>query len=215
MDDVAGLLAAVDRAFERTAAGLARWPDPHPDRSVTDDEYSRLTDPGRWRILGARAEAWIDALVATGRADVERDATVVWAGPVGPRLRRADRVVPRVDRALTLVVARSWIGDVDDAGVVLGVGDPAVCVRFFPDCGCDACDSGAQDELDHLDVHLRGVVSGRFRRLSDGKREITVIGDGGWSASGGFARGEVDAVLAGGRGWTELAGASWLPARPR
>jgi hypothetical protein len=92
----------------------------------------------------------------------------------------------------------------------LGVGDPAICVAWFPACGCDACDDGSQEVLDELDRHLLGVVSGTFRRLSSGDRVITVIEEGGLSASGAFRRGEVDAVLADPTGWDEVAGASWL-----
>ena len=71
-----GLMVEVEAAFARTAAGLERWADPHPppDRVVADEEYSRLTNPSKWRIIGARADAWIDALVSEGLATVERDA---------------------------------------------------------------------------------------------------------------------------------------------
>jgi len=82
--------------------------------------------------------------------------------------------------------------------------------RRFPDCGCDACDSGSQNELDHLDAHLRGLITGRFRRLTSRTRTITVIDDSGWSASGSFRRGEVERVLADPVGWHELSGRSWI-----
>ena len=66
------LLAAVDVAFAVTGRGLTPWPDPHPDRSPLDEEYSRLLDPAKWRIIGARAEAWLVALVDSALAVVER-----------------------------------------------------------------------------------------------------------------------------------------------
>ncbi|MCY3863114.1 MAG: DUF6226 family protein [bacterium] len=47
-----------------------------------------------------------------------------------------------------------------DAGVSLGVGDPAVLVLAAPDCGCDACDSGSQDALDE---YMLSVVTGSER----------------------------------------------------
>ena len=216
MIDVEGLRAAADAAFRETARGAARWPDPHPDRSaVPDAAYSRLTDPARWRILGARADAWLIALVRAGVASVEPDAVVAWTTPPGPVISRAERAVPVAAGALELVVARSRIGDVDDAGLVLGVGDPAECVEWFPDCGCDACDSGSQNELDHLDVHVLSVVTGSFRRLTDGRRVITVIGDGAWSAHGFSSPGvrigrQVAAVLDDPHGWHDRRGRSWL-----
>jgi Family of unknown function (DUF6226) len=140
---------------------------------------------------------------------------VRWKAQPGPVMSSAERAIPVAAGALELVIAHSQIGDVDDAGVVLGVGNPAECVNWFPDCGCDACDSGSQNELDHLDVHLLGIVTGSFRRLTRGKRVITVIGDGGWSASGfrSAARRighQVEAVLAEPHGWNELRGRSWL-----
>ena len=119
-------------------------------------------------------------------AVIERDASVRWRAEPGPDISRTDRVVGLAEGALPLIVARSRIGDVDDAGVTLGVGDPASCVAWFPGCGCDACDSGSQDELDELDRHVAGIVSGSFRRLTDGERQITVLDEHGWSASGLF-----------------------------
>ena len=204
------LIAKVDAAFAVTGQALAGWSDPHPDRSPLDDEYSRLSDPAKWRIIGARADAWIAALVEAGLAVVDVHAGIRWQTPPAPVISRTTRVVPKVTDALPLSVARSQLGPLDDAGVVLGAGDPAVCVVFVPDCGCDACDSGSQDVLDELDEHILGVVSGAFRRLARGDREITVIGDRGWRATGSFGRGEVETILAAPTGWRELSGPSWL-----
>lgn len=203
------LLAAAEAAFEVTGRGFRSWPDPHPGlRAPRDDEYSRVTDPHKWRIVGARAEAWLVALTEARLAVVERDAAVRWQAPPGTVVAGADRLVPRVDGALPLVVARSRIADVTDAGVTLGAGDPAVCVTFIPDCGCDACDSGSQDVLDELDRGVLDVVLGGFRRLSRDDSVITV-GRVGWSASGTTSR-DVRRVLAEPRGWDEVSGASWL-----
>jgi hypothetical protein len=206
----AELLAAVDAAFEVTGKGLESWPAPHPDRPPLEEEYSRLTDATKWRILGARAEAWIVALADAGLAVVEPNAAIQWAAAPGTVISRTDRVVPHAAGALPLVVARSRMGDVDDAGVTLGAGDPAVCVTAIPSCGCDACDSGSRRELDELDAHLLGIVTGAFRRLSAGDRKITVIGPGTRSASGPFLDRTVGAVLADPSGWDEVSGASWL-----
>ncbi len=210
MVDESVLLAAVNGAFAVTGRGLTPWCDPHPDRSPLDEEYSRLLYPAKWRIIGARCEAWLVALVDAGLAVAERNASIQWRVEPGTAISRTDCVVPVAAGAIPLVVARSRLGDVDDAGVTLGVGDPAVCLMWFPECGCDACDSGSQDELDHLDAHIVGIVSGAFRRLSDGARSITVLGEGGWSASGDFDRHDVEAILADPTGWDELTGASWL-----
>jgi hypothetical protein len=153
------LVAEVDRAFAVTGRGLSRWPDPHADRMAAEDEYSRLLDPAKWRIIGARAEAWMVALTGRALAVLERDASIRWQEAPGPAITRTDRLVPVSAGALPLVVARSRIDDVDDAGVVLGVGEPAVCVTVLPFCGCDACDGGSQYELDELDHHILSVVA--------------------------------------------------------
>lgn len=205
----AELIARVDLAFAVTGRGLTGWPAPHPDRSPIGEEYSRLSDPAKWRIVGARADAWRMALVETGLAALDRNAHVQWRTPPQTVLSRVERVTPLVSGALPLIVARSQLGTVEDAGVTLGVGDPAVSFALIPDCGCDACDSGSQGVLDEVDRYILGVVSGGFRRLWSGDREITAIGDG-WNASGTFSRGEVRAILVDPVGWLELSGGSWM-----
>lgn len=206
------LVAAVEAAFVETGRRLATWPDPHPDRSPYDDEYSRVTDPGKWRIVGARADAWLAALAETALAEVEFDTEIVWRVPPSTIVTRTHRAMPRVAGAMPLVVARSRLDAVDDAGVTLGVGHPAVRLAAIPTCGCDACDSGSQDVLDELDEYVLGVVSGAYRRLWKGDREITVISQQRWSASGVFDRGEVEVILSRPDGWHELPGASWMAA---
>jgi len=171
----------------------------------------------RWRILGARTDAWLSTLAGAGLAVVEADADVTWRVVQQPVITRAERVVPIAAGAVDLVVGHSRLGDVDDAGVVLGLGDPTETVTWFPNCGCDACDSGSQRELD--DTHVLSIVTGAFRRLSDGDRRITVIDAGRWEASNfgqgarnaGRAAQAVQAVLADPRGWDEISGRPWLP----
>jgi len=204
------LLTAVDVAFAATGSGFAPWPPPHGDRSPLDVEYSRLTDPGRWRILGGRADAWLRAIAEAQLAEIERDVAARWAVPPRTTVSRVDRATPHGRGALPLLVARSRLGDVDDAGVTIGVGDPATCVTWFPYCGCDACDDGSDDELDQLDRHLRGIVAGEFRLLTSGRRSIMVVGADGWSASDLRRGDDVDAILAEPAGWDEVSGASWF-----
>ena len=70
------LLTAVDSEFEVTGASLVGWPDPHDGRSPDNDEYSRVTNPARWLILGARTDAWLVALERLGLATIERNVIV-------------------------------------------------------------------------------------------------------------------------------------------
>lgn len=202
------LLAVVEEEFALTGRGFRTWPNPHAGRLPREEEYSRVTDPGKWRIVGARAEAWLRALVRTGLADVERDAELTWRAEPAPLVARADVAVPRAGGALAMVLARSRIGGLDGAGVLLGVDRPTVLVTLIPDCGCDACDSGSALELENLDTHLMGIVSGEFRRLSDGDRVITVFHNGSLATTGHLE--DPRAVLADPRGWDELAGSSWF-----
>lgn len=165
MDRFAQLLVDVDAAFATTARGLRQWDDPHPDRMPLDEEYSRVLDPAKWRIICARVDAWIAALVAAGLALVERDVDVAWIDPPGTVVYRTDRLVPTRSGALPIVFARSRIEGVEDAGVTIGAGDPAATVEMIPDCGCDACDSGSDDVLEQIDRSIGGVVRGEFRHL--------------------------------------------------
>ena len=184
MSSVDDLVAAVDAAFVETGRGLSGWPHPHPDRRPLDEEYSRVTNPQRWEILAARAEAWFKVLTDAGLAEIEREAEVVWSEP--PRFPAAftTRAVPRALNAIPLVVATTGFEQVEWPGVAVGVGDPTTVLEVIPDCACDACDSGSQDALDVLDEYILGVVSGAHRRLWRGRREITVYSDDRMSWSG-------------------------------
>ncbi len=207
-----GLLTAVDAAFGSTGRGMAPWADPHPDRSPLEAEYSRLTNSSKWRIIGARADASVVALVDARLATVGPSAEVRWRDPRnGDLTHRAGRAAS--SRALPLVVARSRLGYVGDAGVTLGVGDPAVYVTWAPALRVRSLRQRFQDVLDELDAHMLGIVSGAFLRLSSGDREITVTDDGSWRGSN-LTHHDLNRVLADATGWDEVAGASWLrPAR--
>lgn len=210
------LLTAVDAAFAETSRGLRQWDDPHDGEMPAEDEYSRCTDPAKWRIIGARADAWIHVLTAAGLATVELDVTLTWLRDV-PAPRRSDLVIPVAAGALTLAVGRTAAGDGTDWGVVIGVagsGGLLAVVCFLPDCGCDACDSGSANELVLVDDAIGSVVSGTFRHLTRGESSITVT-DRGRGARNlrrrgrGRTRDEIDRVLADPTGWHEITGTAW------
>ena len=200
-------------AFEKTSAGASGWLDPHPDGSMpADEEYTRVTNPARYRILAARTEAWLFALVEAGLAVVERDAVVVWTAEKLPDIARTERVSPMATGALDLVVGHSRLGDLEDVGIVIGAGNPTECITWVPFCGCDACDSGSEPELEQLDSHLWGIVSGTFRRLTKGDQMITLI-DGVVRSTHGLDRRaarNIERIAAHPKGWHELSGRSWL-----
>ena len=200
------LIELVEREFARLSRGFDSWPDPHPDRRPADNEYSRVTDARRYRIVGARADSWVAAAVQLDLAFI--DDRVEWADTPPTHLRRPYVAVPKAIGALPLVIARHQLGDCDDAGLTLGAGTPAIVIDFVPDCGCDACDSGSDDLLEVVDRSLRAVITGRYRRLSKGDQVITVVGNS--RSSSNIDRRRADAVLADPKGWTELSGTSWL-----
>lgn len=206
------LIARVHTAFSITGKGSSSWPDPHPHRNPRDEEYSRVSDPSKWRIIGERADAWLVALVETGLASVDTTTPIPWRRSPGTDLLRSALIVPHAPTALPLIIARSRIGTVDDAGVTLGVGVPAVCIGWIPDCGCDACDSGSQDVLDELDSLILRVVSGESWRVwFSGAREIVVVGDeGAMQTSGVFGSGEVQSLLDDPSCWYDYSGTSWI-----
>jgi hypothetical protein len=87
------LLAEVDRAFQVSGADTPGWPDPHPDRSPAEDEYSRCSNPGKYRILDTRIEAWAQVL-SRGLATVEEMPAGPWID--APRRPDDHRRVRRV-----------------------------------------------------------------------------------------------------------------------
>ncbi|HEX7349966.1 DUF1990 domain-containing protein, partial [Brachybacterium sp.] len=183
-DALLELLAEVEAAFAVTGTDTPPWPDPHlgPDgegRDSLEEEYSRCLDPGKYRILWSRAEAWAQVLTARGWATrVESEGAdlrsgIRWATPLRLPLHRATVLRPRRPGAQALVLARTAsedaVGSSDLAGadaqilgLEIGMGEPAVPVSTVPDCGCDACDSGSRDLLETLDRTLLSIVDGSF-----------------------------------------------------
>ena len=107
MTGITELRRTMEEIYRRDAAHLPTWPDPHADRSPTDDEYSRVLDPAKWRIVTARADAWATALTQLGVAELARDAAVEWLIPHGSPLVRIDRLVSRRPGACLLYTSPS------------------------------------------------------------------------------------------------------------
>lgn len=209
---MATLMRAVDAAFARRDPTLVGWPDPHAaHRDPLPEEYSRVTEAAKWRIIRARADAWVGSLVDLHLAEARSVAptAIDWVEAPVTRLTSASRVEPFATGALPLIVARGRIENVPDAGITLGLGEPAQCVGWFPHCGCDACDSGSEPELETLDDLLTAIIGGGYRRLTRGDRVVVQLPGVGGSAAGEFEPGEVKRILADPRGWRELRGAPW------
>ena len=184
--DGPALIEAVDSEFAFTSRGLSGWANPFPEGDIPPDAYSRVTEPGRYKLFGARADAWRDAVVGLGLATVEQNASVKWVPDGSDEPARLDRLLPYVSGGLPL--AFGHYHTMSHLTILrIGVGDPAVEMVEIPHCGCDACDEGSDAGLERIDEVLISVVTGAFRRVDDGERSIVTLGRG-WKASGSFPR---------------------------
>lgn len=75
-EHVLDLLRSVEARFAATRT-VADWPDPLADptapsgRRDAREEYSRVSHPERYAIVGERVDAWVAELANRGLADVE------------------------------------------------------------------------------------------------------------------------------------------------
>jgi hypothetical protein len=129
-----------------------------------DEEYSRVTDPGRYRIVHARGRVWVEVLGRVPGTTVSPlRPGVIEAG----WMRSFDRgVLVRCDRAgtlpLLLLERDTPLEDRDETMAVLQISvvDADHVLAIVPDCGCDACDNGADDLLEAIDDAIGKVVGG-------------------------------------------------------
>ena len=140
---------------EARYGGLAAtsWPGPHPGAaSPREEEYSRLTDPGRYGIVHTRARLWGEELAALPGVDaetVERGVRLTSSRPDTLPLLLMERDV-----------ASSRAGVPALAVLPLCAARPDIVLQAVPDCGCDACDRGSDDLLDCIDETIGIVVDG-------------------------------------------------------
>lgn len=185
------LLAALEQRFAVEAVGLPGWDDPladpkaqHGRREAREEEYSRITDPGRFDLVLARGRAWTSLLVELGWAravevtdpDWEGDDPVSWA-LLPWRWRNTGSLTVLSPLAEDAVPLLFWnaVGDgVDGANITVCAGNPAIALDFeIPDCRCDACDSGSQDLLQMIDQAVLGVVGGALEaEVDDSGRRV-------------------------------------------
>lgn len=190
MTTVSGLQRQVASRYE--LLDLPTWPDPHPGgSSPRDEEYSRLTDPGRYRIVHARARTWAavlkDAVGVRSEVLAPAPAAATGAGPFD----RGVRLVPRHPDGLPLLFLERDVPATSDAGTLavltIAVARPEIVVETQPDCGCDACDSGSSDLLEAVDAAVRHIVGGPFVVLRGQKWHAEWHPEGGSAGSTGHA----------------------------
>jgi hypothetical protein len=179
------LLPAVDEAFARLRGSLADWPNPHPDGAPPlEEEYSRATDPERYRLLGVRADAWIEVLTARGlgTAETKDPDEVAWVGDIHGRFNRVTVLRGRTGtQPVTVGCAPSQ--SADEAFLQVGVGEPAHVLESQPDCGCDACDTGSADLLETVDSAFILALGGGVYVVREGSKVVTRSLDG-WGGTG-------------------------------
>lgn len=206
------VLAAVEQAFEVTGASTPGWPDPHPDRNPRQEEYSRVSDVGRYRILQTRVDAWVRALADAGLAravDVRREPWIAECRSPDQHLR-VRRIEPARAGGIDLLAATTLV-DGERFGLDLGVcrhGERPVFLAMVPDCGCDACDSGSADLLEELDDWVLTVAGGGVVHARRGDRCATRRFRG-WSASNDGDRSWLDESAPVPDGVERWVGAPW------
>ncbi|MDQ2852708.1 MAG: DUF6226 family protein [Actinomycetota bacterium] len=189
------LLEKVDLVFEVTGADTPNWPSPHPDRSPLDEEYSRVSDVGKYRILDARVEAWVRVLAEAGLAvtsDVPSEEWICAARPAD-ELSRVRQIRPTVRGGLGLLFANTLVGGAPfglDVGLVRD-GERPVTLDCVPSCGCDACDYGSADLIDQLDGWVLTTARGGVVHARLGDHSATRTIDG-WQSSNGSHEGWLD-----------------------
>jgi hypothetical protein len=149
---------------------LPVWSNPHPEMAAPrEDEYSRLSEPERYRIVYARARLWADLLSDLPGNTVETLAPA----PLDDdsRMGRFDRGVqltsPRPD-TLPLLLERDVRSDTLEpplAVLHISVVRPRIAIAMLPTCGCDACDHGSDDLLEAIDETIGNVIGGPFVAL--------------------------------------------------
>lgn len=206
------LLPAVDEAFARLRGDLADWPNPHPGgRQPLMEEYSRCLDPGKYRLLAVRTDAWVEAIVTAGLGTAEsvEPSSLTWRGePVLEPTRVT--VVRGGPGTQPIVVGVAASQSAEEAFVQVGVGEPAEVLERQPDCGCDACDTGSADLLETIDDAFVLALSGGVYAVQEGAHVVRRHLDG-WGASGvSDAERWLDEAADGRRTDGVVAGEPWL-----
>lgn len=184
------LQAHVAASYDRL--GMPSWPNPHPGMaSPREEEYSRVTEPERYRIVHARAREWANRLGDVPGVAVETlpPAPLDEEGHLGRFDRGVRLTSPRPGTLPLLLLERDvrWPGlEASLAVVHISVVQPEVALAMLPDCGCDACDWGSADLLRAIDEAIGHVVGGPFVAVRGKRWQAQWYPDGG--ASGGTGR---------------------------
>ena len=177
-------------AARYAARDLPCWPAHRPPMdSPRDEEYSRVTDPARYRIVHERARVWTEVLAQLPGVRAES----MPPAPLDPdrhlSFDRGTRLTSDHEGTLPLLLLERDAPTEEGTLAVLHLAavEPTVELAMHPDCGCDACDSGSADLLEAIDERVRHVVAGPLVILQNPRWQAQWHPDG--SSSGGSGRG--------------------------
>lgn len=173
---LASLLDDVDAVFVELGGHTMLWEDPHQlpgggRQDIAEEEYSRILDPEKYRILWIRAEAWSQVLVERGWASQEpanSKQQEPWFGTQNYVMEKRTVLRPVIAGALPLQLAYCRTEDGELPLLWVGGAEPAVNAHAPPACGCDACDDGSAQLLEGLDEAILAVVEGALEIIWDG-----------------------------------------------
>ncbi|WP_298176944.1 DUF6226 family protein [Saccharomonospora sp.] len=166
MPTIDELRTRVEHSYERLR--MPSWPDPHPDMaSPRDEEYSRVTEPGRYDIVHARARVWAEKLSEVPGVELERFTPTAAGRQDRDRFDRGFRITSSTPGTLPLLLLEQNASDDEPTvpSLRISVVRPDFEVERVPDCGCDACDFGSANFLESIDETIGAVVGGPFVML--------------------------------------------------
>lgn len=165
------------------------WPSAYDwDESWPPSEaYSRVTDPERYRVVHLRARVWADVLAELLDVRVEPIEPHGEPARTYRHVTGGSRLVPSAPGARPLLLVEAEVPHEEHAPLpVLDVvlDRPGFEVAGWPDCGCDACDTGSADLLEALDESVLAVVAGPYAMLRGNGWTAEWHPDGGGAGGG-------------------------------
>lgn len=172
--DIEQVRAEMERRF--AAMDPRPWPPPRePMASPLKEEYSRVTDPGKYRIVHQRAMAWAEVVAALLGATYEEvpvpagdEAPTSWRASLASSWRLASPCPGTIPLYLHATASPQPAGTL--SGVLVAVGRPGFDLELIPDCGCDACDWGSAGLLEAVDEIIAAVLTGELRAAKGADR---------------------------------------------
>lgn len=168
---------------------LPSWPAPRSEMAAPrEEDYSRLSDPGRYQVGPARARVWAELLGDQPGVKIEAlaPAPLDDDGRLGRFARGVRLTPPNPDALPLLLLDRDAAVPASEASLAvlhISVVEPPISVAMLPTCGCDACDGGSDHLLEAIDEIIGNVVGGPFVILRGRGWHAQWHQDGG-SASG-------------------------------